>query len=521
MKTIQKTVEGSGKNQKTGKGILGKMMPKSTQGANFMGILEEINKKALKHKKNKNRTENDIEENENHIGVVVDDKNIKNNKNKKNRNHKKDNIFSENMQNNLILPENSNVEGNRIFFNGNISSKSHIKTDNHLLKVHSDSIKLEEKLLLNKQAKADSVPPSPASITIKQGDKIIKGELEGNKLNNSLNMVLRHGSQKPEQQKTHSIQMHNKPDALISEQNVKKQNKTNESEKPVSKIISQQASSLAPIHPESPLNQDKTQAPELDKKTADVKIQQQNKQILKSERAEEKAEGLKIEVRSNTANFETQKDQSGTLNSHNGDKKPDYHQIEGAGILNAQQRIHTEKVSDIIPFKNLQEESIIRQVTDKTVTELNNDNTNITISLDPENLGRVDINIVSNNGTLTAQITAENNNVRDILDSGLENLRQNLLDQGINIEKIVVNVNNSNDPTNYQNNQQQDQGLYSFNNQQQEKSGAFQSNNTGYHNDSGSYKGYTGSEEYNEATSADRSYEQPEKPESGRVDYRA
>ena len=63
-------------------------------------------------------------------------------------------------------------------------------------------------------------------------------------------------------------------------------------------------------------------------------------------------------------------------------------------------------------------------------------------------------------GSLTAQITAENTQVRDIINKGLENLRQNLLDQGVNVNKLVVNVQESNTSNN--NNLQQDQSFQKF-----------------------------------------------------------
>ena len=76
--------------------------------------------------------------------------------------------------------------------------------------------------------------------------------------------------------------------------------------------------------------------------------------------------------------------------------------------------------------KQVTDSSIVDQVIQKASIELSNNNSQITISLAPANLGRVEINLVSTNGVLTAQITAENSQVKEALTKGIEDLKQNL-----------------------------------------------------------------------------------------------
>lgn len=108
------------------------------------------------------------------------------------------------------------------------------------------------------------------------------------------------------------------------------------------------------------------------------------------------------------------------------------------------QKIDIQKTSQfdkILNTKQTQtlENSVLNQLKDKISTDAAG-KSQVNIILKPENLGKVNINLVTQNGVLTAQITAENSQVKDILNKGLETLRQNMAEQGINVGKMVVNV---------------------------------------------------------------------------------
>jgi len=109
------------------------------------------------------------------------------------------------------------------------------------------------------------------------------------------------------------------------------------------------------------------------------------------------------------------------------------------------QKLDTQKISQFEKVMNAKtsqnlENSVMTQLKDKISSDLAANKSEVTIALRPDNLGKVSINLVSQNGVLTAQITAENNQVKDILNKGLESLKQNMAEQGINVGKMVVNV---------------------------------------------------------------------------------
>ena len=122
------------------------------------------------------------------------------------------------------------------------------------------------------------------------------------------------------------------------------------------------------------------------------------------------------------------------------------------------QKIDLQKTSQFDKILNAKqpqtlENSVLNQLKDKISSDASG-KSQVNIILKPENLGKVNINLVSQNGVLTAQITAENHQVKDILNKGLEILRQNMADQGINVGKMVVNVQESNSSNQNMNSEQ-------------------------------------------------------------------
>ncbi|MBO9540980.1 flagellar hook-length control protein FliK [bacterium] len=62
------------------------------------------------------------------------------------------------------------------------------------------------------------------------------------------------------------------------------------------------------------------------------------------------------------------------------------------------------------------------------------------LQLSPEHLGRMQIRVVSHQGTLSASIRVEHSATRDMMQVQMAELRQTLADQGIKIDRLEVNV---------------------------------------------------------------------------------
>lgn len=60
------------------------------------------------------------------------------------------------------------------------------------------------------------------------------------------------------------------------------------------------------------------------------------------------------------------------------------------------------------------------------------------MQLYPEHLGKVGIQVVAKDGAVTAQISAETEAVKKILEAQLSSLKENLNNQGLKIENVEV-----------------------------------------------------------------------------------
>lgn len=94
------------------------------------------------------------------------------------------------------------------------------------------------------------------------------------------------------------------------------------------------------------------------------------------------------------------------------------------------------------------QEDIIRQLTDAMKVEIKTDISNeIKITLRPQHLGDVTLKILTDNGIITAQFEAQNQRVKEIIESNFNQLKDSLQSQGIEISNLQVNVNENNQPS--------------------------------------------------------------------------
>ena len=88
----------------------------------------------------------------------------------------------------------------------------------------------------------------------------------------------------------------------------------------------------------------------------------------------------------------------------------------------------------------------------------------VSIVLQPENLGKVSVEIMNSKDGIVAKMTTDNQQVKELFDKNVEALKNNLSSQGVNVNNIKVECTNesSNNAMNFERNQFEQ----SFNNQQ-------------------------------------------------------
>ncbi|MBR5336920.1 MAG: flagellar hook-length control protein FliK [Lachnospiraceae bacterium] len=83
---------------------------------------------------------------------------------------------------------------------------------------------------------------------------------------------------------------------------------------------------------------------------------------------------------------------------------------------------------------------IIRQISDYMRINFNGSETSLEMQLNPENLGKVGINLSVRDGAVTAQIAVQNEAVKTALESQMVILRENMSNQGLKVEAVEVTV---------------------------------------------------------------------------------
>lgn len=88
---------------------------------------------------------------------------------------------------------------------------------------------------------------------------------------------------------------------------------------------------------------------------------------------------------------------------------------------------------------------VMDQITDSMKTEVRVGESEIRMTLKPESLGEVSLKIVTQNGIVTAQFIAENQRVKEIIESNFNELKESLAEAGVSISELSVSVGNNND----------------------------------------------------------------------------
>ncbi|MDO5403261.1 MAG: flagellar hook-length control protein FliK [Eubacteriales bacterium] len=83
---------------------------------------------------------------------------------------------------------------------------------------------------------------------------------------------------------------------------------------------------------------------------------------------------------------------------------------------------------------------IVRQVVDSVKLTQVQQLQSIEVALNPENLGKVTVNVTARNGIVTAQLVAENEQVKQALESQMISLKEKFDNQGIRVDAVEVTV---------------------------------------------------------------------------------
>ena len=108
--------------------------------------------------------------------------------------------------------------------------------------------------------------------------------------------------------------------------------------------------------------------------------------------------------------------------------------------LTQNQNAETVANNTELPFTQTQVKDIMDQIMEYMKVQVKADTTNLEMQLHPESLGTLNIRIAAKDGMLTAQFTAQNEAVKNVIEGQLMILQQNLDEQGVKVQAVEVNV---------------------------------------------------------------------------------
>jgi flagellar hook-length control protein FliK len=232
------------------------------------------------------------------------------------------------------------------------------------------------------------------------------------------------------------------------------------------------------------LQNNQKQTKEIDSRVEQVRVQPESQQVLKNVKTDSIAQATKtaptIQVNSDVnieaikssknpvkealdqpslsqevldktnarvVSIETQANSDNLLNRQNAQEQSVKLSIEG--LQQTQNNQNTNSTNQISFDKNIEntqqpkeisKSDILSQIHTKFEQLKDQGTTKISMVLKPEHLGKINLELINGKEGFTARMTADNTQVKELLDKNIESLKSTLSTQGVNVNNISVKV---------------------------------------------------------------------------------
>lgn len=106
-----------------------------------------------------------------------------------------------------------------------------------------------------------------------------------------------------------------------------------------------------------------------------------------------------------------------------------------------QNRVNVVQGAKSLPTDlSMQAKEILSQVIEKASVEITGGKSEMSFELKPESLGKISLKVVTENGIVMAKFVAENQQVKEVLESNMHLLKDSLESQGMNVQGFSVSV---------------------------------------------------------------------------------
>jgi flagellar hook-length control protein FliK len=93
----------------------------------------------------------------------------------------------------------------------------------------------------------------------------------------------------------------------------------------------------------------------------------------------------------------------------------------------------------------VQAKEVLSQFIEKASVEIAGGKSEMSVELKPESLGKISLKVVTENGIVMAKFVAENQQVKEVLESNMHLLKDSLENQGMNVQGFSVSVRQDSD----------------------------------------------------------------------------
>jgi flagellar hook-length control protein FliK len=163
-----------------------------------------------------------------------------------------------------------------------------------------------------------------------------------------------------------------------------------------------------------------------------------------TDQTNQEGETTKTETKADSSTEETLTVQKGvSVSADNTNAELNEMDMDAMLPVNDSSRVRVTNVNTlrVEALRSASPREVMNQIIDRVKVEIKPGMTEIKLTLRPENLGDVTMKIATENGIVTAHFIAENQRVKEIIESNFNQLKNVLSEQGINISQLSVSVN--------------------------------------------------------------------------------
>ena len=180
-------------------------------------------------------------------------------------------------------------------------------------------------------------------------------------------------------------------------------------------------------------------------KSDEVRTQQpqtkETKQTAEQQTMEQQTDAGDADVDSQTGDqVKSAQPEKMTADRNNSDVAKTQNVVQMQDTAGVQTMAHAADVTSETSYISVDTMDLLEQVAEQIRVNVSEGTSSMEMQLNPENLGKVYVNISSKEGMIHAQLAASNEAVRAALETQVADLRQNLNQAGVKVDAIEVTV---------------------------------------------------------------------------------